>query len=93
MNLSRFRMNGVARPFGPGRATTWLRGNGSRSRFGGVMTPTGALTMTVAFGVKDVPGTRPVDGVRAGLHHLLVVGRRRPDDAHDIVSGPAFPLR
>ena len=53
-------MNGVSRPFVSRSSTTSLSANGSTRRFGGVSVPTGALTITVAFGANDVPGTLPV---------------------------------
>ena len=59
-NLSRFLMNGVSRPFVSRSSTTSLSANGSARRLGGVMVPTGTLTITVAFGAKGVPGTLPV---------------------------------
>ena len=60
MNLSRFLMKGVSRPLVSRSSTTWLSGNASTRRLGGVNVPTGTLTMTVAFGSKAVPGTLPV---------------------------------
>src|SRR5215213_3928819 len=67
MNLSRLRMNGVARPLVSGSSTTWLSGNGSTSRLGGVMITTGTLTTTIAFGVNEVPGTRPMTWYEPGF--------------------------
>src|SRR5688500_350127 len=60
MNLSRFFVNGVSRPWLSLSRTTWLSGHASARREGGVVVPTGALTMTMALGTSDVPGTCPV---------------------------------
>ena len=53
--------------------------------------PTGALTMTVAFGVEGRAGHAAGDGVRAGLRDRRVVGGRRPDHAH--VRPGCLPIR
>src|SRR5690606_2070726 len=75
MNLSRLRMNGVSRPCVLRSSTTWLSANASASRLGGVSVPTGTLTITVAFGANDVPGTLPVTTYEPGLTTwLLSVG-------------------
>src|SRR3982751_101410 len=65
-------MNCVSRPLLSGSSCTWLSGNDSTRRFGGVITPTGALTMTVAFGANDVPGIRPVTSYEPGFSTALL---------------------
>jgi hypothetical protein len=60
MNLSRFLMKAVSRPLVSGSSTTWLSGKASARRLGGVVVPTGTLTITVALGSNGVPGTFPV---------------------------------
>ena len=60
MNLSRFLMKGVSRPFVSWFRTTRPSANGSRVRAGaGEALPAG-LTVIVAFGSNEVPGTLPV---------------------------------
>ena len=53
-------MNGVSRPLVSRSSTTSLREKASTRRLGGVIVPTGTLTITVAFGSNAVPGTFPV---------------------------------
>src|SRR5690348_9689060 len=90
MNLSRFFMNGVSFPFVSGSSETCDSVNASTRRFGGVTTPTGTLMMTVAFGVNDVPGIRPVTSYEPGFATaLLSVG----DGQITRTSGPGFPSR
>src|SRR5688572_14971576 len=72
MNLSRFLMNAVSRPFVSRSSTTALSGNASTSRLGGVVVPTGAFTITVAFGAKVVPGTLPVTVYVPGFNTSLL---------------------
>ena len=75
MNLSRFLMNAVSRPFVSRSSTTSLSEKASTRRLGGVIVPTGTLTMTVAFGSKVVPGTLPVtEYVPGSRTSLLSVG-------------------
>src|SRR5687768_10061499 len=75
MNLSRFLMNAVSRFFASRSRRTWLRGNASARRDGGVVVPTGTLTITVAFGSNGVPGTLPVTEYEPGARtSLLSVG-------------------
>ena len=60
MNLSRFLMNGVSRPWVSWFRTTRPSAKGSTVRTGaGAAWPAG-LTVTVAFGSNAVPGTLPV---------------------------------
>src|SRR6185369_451956 len=64
--------------------------NASTRRLGGVMTPTGTLTMTVAFGANDVPGTRPVTSYEPGFSTcLLSVGAGQITRT----GSPALPSR
>ena len=68
-------MNGVSRPFVSRSSTTSLSANGSTRRLGGVIVPTGTLTITVAFGSNGVPGTLPVTVYVPGfITSLLSVG-------------------
>src|SRR5215212_4554693 len=85
MNLSRFLMKGVSRPLLSRSSTTSLSANASTRRLGGVIVPTGTLTITVAFGAKDVPGILPVTVYLPGrATSLLSVG-----DGHSTrTSGP-----
>ena len=60
MNLSRFLMNCVSRPFVSWVRTTRPRGNGSTVRAGAAAGLAAGVTVTVAFGWNVVPGTVPV---------------------------------
>jgi hypothetical protein len=65
-------MKGVSRPWLSRSNTTSLSANGSASRLGGVVVPTGTLTITVAFGAKVVPGTVPVTAYVPGFKTSLL---------------------
>src|SRR5688500_1515997 len=88
-------MNGVSRPCVSLSSVTWLSGNASASRLGGVRVPTGTLMMTVAFGSNGVPGTLPVTVyVPGAFTALLSVGDGQITRTASPVMPPGpMPLR